>query len=104
MPVSANIILWPKTPLEQVSAVAGLLQGATTPLHPRDVARAFKAKQASSMTPVLDTLTAIGKPEMRSARANHERHRNKAGNDHQWRRPPFQSGEKGNSDHCHIAP
>jgi hypothetical protein len=60
LPASATIIPWPKTLPEQVSAVAGLLQGATTPLHPRDVARAFKAKQASSMTPVLDTLTAIG--------------------------------------------
>ena len=60
LPASAIIIPWPKTLPEQVSAVAGLLQGATTPLHPRDVARAFKAKQASSMTPVLDTLTAIG--------------------------------------------
>ena len=60
VPTSATIIPWPKTLPEQVSAVAGLLQGATTPLHPRDVARAFKAKQASSMTPVLDTLTAIG--------------------------------------------
>jgi hypothetical protein len=57
---TATIIPWPKTLPEQVSAVAGLLQGATAPLHPRDVARAFKAKQASSMTPVLDTLTAIG--------------------------------------------
>jgi hypothetical protein len=60
LPASATIIPWPKTLPEQVSAVAGLLQGAAAPLHPRDVARAFKAKQASSMTPVLDTLTAIG--------------------------------------------
>ena len=60
LPASATIIPWPKTLPEQVSAVAGLLQGAATPLHPRDVARAFKAKQANSMTPVLDTLTAIG--------------------------------------------
>ncbi len=60
LPATATIIPWPKTLPEQVSAVAGLLQGAAGPLHPRDVARAFKAKQASSMTPVLDTLTAIG--------------------------------------------
>jgi hypothetical protein len=60
LPATATIIPWPKTLPEQVSAVAGLLQGAAAPLHPRDVARAFKAKQASSMTPVLDTLTAIG--------------------------------------------
>jgi hypothetical protein len=60
LPTSATILPWPKTLPEQVSAVAGLLQGATAPLHPRDVARAFKSKQANSMTPVLDTLTAIG--------------------------------------------
>jgi len=60
LPATATIIPWPKTLPEQVSAVAGLLQGAAAPLHPREVARAFKAKQASSMTPVLDTLTAIG--------------------------------------------
>jgi hypothetical protein len=60
LPASATIIPWPKTLPEQVSAVAGLLQGAAAPLHPRDVARAFKAKQASSMTPVLDALAAIG--------------------------------------------
>ena len=60
LPASATIIPWPKTLPEQVSAVAGLLQGATIPLHPREVARAFKAKHASTMTPVLDTLTAIG--------------------------------------------
>lgn len=56
----ATIIPWPKTLPEQVSAVAGLLQGAATPLHPRDVARAFKAKQAGTMLPVLDALAAIG--------------------------------------------
>ena len=36
------------------------VQGAATPLHPRDVARAFKAKQAGTMLPVLDALAAIG--------------------------------------------
>lgn len=60
LPAGATIIPWPKSLPEQVSAVAGLLQGAAAPLHPRDAARVFKAKQASSMTPVLDTLTAIG--------------------------------------------
>jgi hypothetical protein len=59
-PASATILPWPKTLPEQVSAVAGLLSAAPIPLHARDVARAFKSKQASSMTPVLDTLTAIG--------------------------------------------
>ena len=57
---SATIIPWPKTLPEQVSAVAGLLQDTAAPLHPRGVARAFKSKQASSMTPVLDALAAIG--------------------------------------------
>lgn len=60
LPASATIIPWPKTLPEQVSAVAGLLQGAAGPLNARDVAQTFKSKQASSMTPVLDTLTAIG--------------------------------------------
>ena len=60
LPNGATIIPWPKTLPEQVSAVAKLLQGAATPLHPRDVARAFKAKQAGTMLPVLDALAAIG--------------------------------------------
>ena len=72
LPAGAVIIPWQKTLPEQVSAVAGLLQGAAAPLHPRDVARAFKttesgkAKQASSMTPMLDTLTAIGMARKRA--------------------------------------
>jgi hypothetical protein len=60
LPATATIIPWPKTLPEQVSAVAGLLQAASTPLHPRDVARAFKSKQSGSMLPVLDALAAIG--------------------------------------------
>ena len=60
VPAGATILPWPKTLPEQVGAVDGLLSTAPAPLHPCDVARMFKAKQASSITPVLDTLTAIG--------------------------------------------
>lgn len=59
-PATATIIPWPKTLPEQVSAVAALLSAATTPQHPRDIARAFDGKRAASVTPLLDALTAIG--------------------------------------------
>ena len=57
---TATIIPWPKTLPEQVSVVAALLSAATTPQHPRDIARAFDGKRAASVTPLLDALTAIG--------------------------------------------
>ena len=55
-----NIIPWPATLPEQVSAVQSILATATTPLAPHDVARAFKGKRAASVRPVLDALTGIG--------------------------------------------
>ena len=55
-----NIIPWPGTLPEQVSAVQSILATATTPLAPHDVARAFKGKRAATVRPVLDALTGIG--------------------------------------------
>ena len=57
---TATILPWPKSLPEQVSAVAGVLAGAGRPLPPQEVARAFAGKRASSVTPVLDALAAIG--------------------------------------------
>jgi hypothetical protein len=55
-----NIILWPGTLPEQVSAVQSILSNAATPLAAHDVARAFKGKRASTVKPVLDALAGIG--------------------------------------------
>jgi len=59
-PAGAIILPWPKTLPEQVSAVAQVLAGAGAPLSSRDIARAFAAKRAATVTPVLDALAAIG--------------------------------------------
>ena len=56
----ANIIPWPKTMVEQVSAVAAILASSAAPQHPRDIARAFKGTNAKGIAPVADALTAIG--------------------------------------------
>jgi len=55
-----NIILWPGTLPEQVSAVQSILSNASAPLAAQDVARAFKGKRASTVKPVLDALAGIG--------------------------------------------
>ncbi len=55
-----NIILWPGTLPEQVSAVQSILSNARAPLAAQDVARAFKGKRASTVKPVLDALAGIG--------------------------------------------
>lgn len=55
-----NVIPWPVTLPEQVSAVQQVLVGAGAPLAPHDVARAFKGKRAASLRPVLDALAGIG--------------------------------------------
>jgi hypothetical protein len=55
-----NVIPWPTTLPEQVSAVQSVLAGAQAPLAPQDVARAFKGKRAATVRPVLDALTGIG--------------------------------------------
>ncbi|NCP15376.1 MAG: class I SAM-dependent DNA methyltransferase [Sphingomonadales bacterium] len=58
--VPDNIIPWPGTLPEQVSAVQSILSTAQTPLAPQDVARAFKGKRAATVRPVLEALAGIG--------------------------------------------
>lgn len=55
-----NIILWPKSLPEQVSAVQSILAASTRPLAAQDIARSFKGKRAATVRPVLDALTGIG--------------------------------------------
>jgi len=55
-----NVIPWPGSLPEQVSAVQSILTAAATPLAPQDVARAFKGKRAATVSPVLDALAGIG--------------------------------------------
>jgi hypothetical protein len=58
--LASNIIPWPATLPEQVSAVQSILSAATTPLAANDVARAFKGKRPATVKPVLDALAGIG--------------------------------------------
>ncbi|MGB3471094.1 MAG: DNA methyltransferase [Erythrobacter sp.] len=58
--VPDNIIPWPGTLPEQVSAVQSILSTAQTPLAPQDVARSFKGKRAATVRPVLEALAGIG--------------------------------------------
>jgi len=55
-----NVIAWPGSLPEQVSAVQQVLSSAQVPLAPQDVARAFKGKRAATVRPVLDALAGIG--------------------------------------------
>lgn len=55
-----NVIPWPLSLPEQVSAVQSILSAAQAPLAPQDVARAFKGKRAATVRPVLDALASIG--------------------------------------------
>lgn len=55
-----NVIPWPGSLPEQVSAVQSILSAAASPLAPQDVARAFKGKRAATVRPVLDALAGIG--------------------------------------------
>ncbi|HQS98165.1 MAG: SAM-dependent methyltransferase [Novosphingobium sp. 17-62-19] len=55
-----NVIPWPGSLPEQVSAVQSILSAAQAPLAPQDVARAFKGKRAATVRPVLDALASIG--------------------------------------------
>ncbi|WP_066769911.1 class I SAM-dependent DNA methyltransferase [Sphingobium sp. CCH11-B1] len=55
-----NVIPWPSSLPEQVSAVQSILSTAGSPLAPQDVARAFKGKRAATVRPVLDALAGIG--------------------------------------------
>lgn len=56
----SNIIPWPATLPEQVSAVQAILTAAPAPLAAADVARAFKSKRPATVKPVLDALAGIG--------------------------------------------
>jgi hypothetical protein len=58
--VAENIIPWPISLPDQVSAVQRILAAAPTPLAPHDVARAFKGKRAATVEPVLQALAGIG--------------------------------------------
>jgi hypothetical protein len=58
--VPDNIIPWPKTLPEQVTAVQSILTAAPAPLAAQDIARSFKGKRAATVRPVLDALTGIG--------------------------------------------
>ncbi|MDM7929829.1 class I SAM-dependent DNA methyltransferase [Blastomonas fulva] len=55
-----NIIPWPTTLPEQVTAVQSILTAARAPLAAQDIARSFKGKRAATVRPVLDALTGIG--------------------------------------------
>ncbi len=58
-PVS-NVIRWPATLPEQVSAVQSILAAASAPLAAEDIARGFKGKRAATVRPVLDALAGLG--------------------------------------------
>lgn len=55
-----NVIPWPGSLPEQVSAVQGILAAAGVPLAAQDIARSFKGKRAATVRPVLDALAGIG--------------------------------------------
>ncbi|PXW77508.1 type II restriction/modification system DNA methylase subunit YeeA [Blastomonas natatoria] len=55
-----NIIAWPKTLPEQVSAVQSILTAAPAPLAAQDIARSFKGKRAATVRPVLESLAMLG--------------------------------------------
>src|SRR3546814_12345947 len=55
-----NVIPWPGSLPEQVSAVQSILSAAGSPLAPQDVARAFQGKRAATVRPVLESLAGLG--------------------------------------------
>lgn len=57
----AEAIEWPNGLPGQVVAVAGVVERAGRPVSATDVARAFKGKRASTIAPVLDALTGMGR-------------------------------------------
>lgn len=58
---TAEIIPWPTTLPDQVVAVAQVVERAGRPIAANDVARAFKGKKATTLTPVLDALAGMGR-------------------------------------------
>lgn len=57
----ADILPWPASLPEQVVAVAGVVERAGRPVDAGAVAKAFKGKRASTVTPVLDALAGMGR-------------------------------------------
>lgn len=57
----AVILEWPTALPEQFTAVAGVVDRAAKPIAANDVARAFRGKNAKSVSPVLDTLAGMGR-------------------------------------------
>lgn len=63
LPESAPLstaLQWPEKLSDQVVSVASVLASATRPLAASEVAKAFAAKRAATVIPVLDALAAIG--------------------------------------------
>jgi hypothetical protein len=58
---SAEVLEWPGALPEQVVAVAAVVARSGRPVAANDVARAFKGKRASTVTPVLDALAGMGR-------------------------------------------
>ena len=58
-PVS-NVVPWPVSLPDQVSAVQAILAAAAQPLGAQDIARTFKGKRAATVRPVLDALASLG--------------------------------------------
>lgn len=52
---------WPGALPDQVVAVASIVDRARQPVHPKDVARRFRGKRASTVVPVLDALAGMGR-------------------------------------------
>jgi hypothetical protein len=57
---TGQLLPWPKSLPEQVTAVRALLVSATTPLSAQDVARAFQGKRPATLRPLLETLALNG--------------------------------------------
>ena len=55
-----QLITWPSSLAEQVTAVANVLWAATLPLRANDIASAFEGKRSSTVVPVLEALAAMG--------------------------------------------
>lgn len=58
---SAEVLEWPGALPDQVVAVAYVVARSGKPVAANDVARAFKGKRASTVTPVLDALAGMGR-------------------------------------------
>ena len=57
---SIQLLAWPTSLPEQVTAVAGVLATSVGAVQPADIARSFKGKRGSSIVPILEALAAMG--------------------------------------------